>query len=919
MRFYKSILKNNNYTKLKSGEIRESFLKFFEGKGHKIVPSSPVVPYDDPTLLFTNAGMNQFKDVFLGRGTREYSRAADTQKCIRAGGKHNDLEEVGMDGFHHTFFEMLGNWSFGDYYKDDAIVWAWELLTELWKLPKDKLWASVFETDDEAFEIWKTKTDINPDHILRFGEKDNFWEMGDTGPCGPCSEIHIDLTKDGCRPEDINAGLEEVIEIWNLVFIQYNRKKDGELELLPKKHVDTGMGFERVVRVLQNKKSNYETDIFFPLIEKISTITGKNYDGDNISSMNAIADHIRALSFAIADGAVPSNEGRGYVLRRILRRASRLARKLDYNNPILYNLVDTLTDNFGDVFPELILKKDFVKEIVKAEEENFHKTLDRGIILFNEVSSTLTDTKIFPGSEAFKLYDTFGFPLDLTEVMARESGFKVDKLKFEEEMEKQKARAKSARKEHSADVDFTHTNLKGKDDVVYDPYNATEDGVKAIVLDAQTTSNEDEIVVSINMNPFYSESGGQISDVGKILTQSGSSLSVINSGKNFVIVKGSKDLLTEGSEVIAKVDMQRRDAIERNHTATHLVHEALRRVLGNHVKQVGSLVSDEYLRFDFPHFHKLESTQIKDIEEIVNGKIEEKIAVQTLEDIPIEEANKIPNVKQLFGEKYGSKVRVVIVDENFSAEFCGGTHVDSSEKIGLFKITKEESIAAGTRRIFARTGKGIFTFLTEKIRETEKIISDLPQKYAESVSAIIPGFTELLKSSDPNDLVLVKTLLKTQEKTSLNAHEARENYLEDKKLLEKQMLSLRIEKIREDIDTLLASSPKVADAVIVSGRLNLPEGSGIKEAGEELRKKLIKGVALIAAMSDGKFNLICAVSDDLVKSKDLNAGKLVSDAARELGGGGGGRPNLATAGAKDISKLDSVLLDFSDRIKKLLT
>ncbi len=903
---------------MKSKEVRESFLRFFEKKGHKIVPSSPVIPYDDPTLLFTNAGMNQFKDVFLGKGTREYSRAADTQKCIRAGGKHNDLEEVGMDGFHHTFFEMLGNWSFGDYYKDEAIQWAWELLTDVWKLPKDKLWATVFETDDEAFEIWKTKTDINPAHILRFGEKDNFWEMGDTGPCGPCSEIHIDLTKDGCKPEDINAGLEEVIEIWNLVFIQYNRKKDGELELLPMKHVDTGMGFERVVRVLQNKKSNYETDIFFPLIEKISSLTGKKYADDNLSSMNAIADHVRALSFAISDGGIPSNEGRGYVLRRILRRASRLARKLDYSKPVLFELVDTLTDSFGDVFPELVQKKDFVKEIIKAEEENFHKTLDRGIILFNEVCGTLKDTMIFPGTEAFKLYDTFGFPLDLTEVMARESGLKVDTLKFEEEMEKQKSRAKSARKEHSAEVDFSHTKLKGIEEVEYDPYNVNENGTKTTILDAQVTADENEIVVALKDNPFYAESGGQISDTGEIITESEISLPVINSAKNYIIIKGSKDAISEGAEVIARVDVNKRDAIERNHTATHLVHEALRRVLGSHVKQVGSLVADEYLRFDFPHFHKLEPLQIKDIEDMVNGKIAERIAVQTLADIPIEEANKIPNVKQLFGEKYGSKVRVVIVDDNFSAEFCGGTHVKSSEHIGLFKITKEESIAAGTRRIFARTGKGILAYLEEKIKETEKLIAELPEKYSMSFTQSIPGFVELIKSSDPNDLVLVKSLLQTQEKTALSAVEARERFLEEKKQIEKQLLSKGLVAISAEIGKLISASPRINDSVVLTGRLELPQGSGLKEAGEELRKQLTNGVALIAAISDDKMNLICAVSDNLVKSKELNAGKLISEVARELGGGGGGRPNLATAGAKDFSKLDPALNDFREKISKLL-
>jgi alanyl-tRNA synthetase len=814
---------------------------------------------------------------------------------------------------------MLGNWSFGDYYKGEAITWAWELLTEVWKLPKDKLWATVFETDDEAFDIWRTKTDIDPEHVLRFGEKDNFWEMGDTGPCGPCSEIHIDLSQSGCNPEDINAGLEDVIEIWNLVFIQYNRKKDGELDVLPMKHVDTGMGFERIVRVIQGKRSNYETDIFLPIIENICSITGKEYSGGNVSSMNAIADHIRALTFAITDGAIPSNEGRGYVLRRILRRASRLARKLDYSKPILFELTETVSGLFSDVFPEVSQKKDFVKEIIKAEEENFHKTLDRGIVLFNEVSNSLKDTKIFPGGEAFKLYDTFGFPLDLTEVMARERGLKVDTLRFDEEMEKQRTRAKGARKEHTAEVDLSHTKLSGTDEVKYDPYSITPEGIKTKVLDLDFAPNEDEVIVAMQQNPFYSESGGQIADTGEIVTASGDVLKVISSGKSYIIAKGRKDLLHAGSDITAKVDMERRDAIERNHSATHLVHEALKRVLGTHVKQVGSLVADEYLRFDFPHFHKLELAQISDIEAMVNEKIEQRIPVQTLEDIPIEEANRIPNVKQLFGEKYGSKVRVVIIDENFSAEFCGGTHVRSSDNIGLFKITKEESIAAGTRRIFARTGRGILSYLDEKIRESEKLLADLPEKYSANFHKQLPALLDRIKSSNANDLVLMKSLLASQENSAQSLLEAREMYLEEKKQIEKQLLTENIKKISAEIDSVVKSSPLVNDYAVVTARLDLPEGAGIKEISEELQKRLNKGVALIAVLGDGKFNLICSVSNDLVKGKGLNAGTLVSEAAKELGGGGGGRPHLATAGARDLDRLDSVLAKFAEHIKNQLS
>ncbi|MDQ3194178.1 MAG: alanine--tRNA ligase, partial [Bacteroidota bacterium] len=631
-----------------SKNIRSTFLDFFKEKEHKIVASSPVVPYNDPTLLFTNAGMNQFKDVFLETGTRDYVRAANTQKCIRAGGKHNDLEEVGHDGYHHTFFEMLGNWSFGDYYKREAITWAWELLTKVWKLPANKLWVSVFETDDEAYDIWKNETSIPSEHILRFGEKDNFWEMGDTGPCGPCSEIHFDFSAKGCKAEDVNSGNEEVIEIWNLVFIQYNRKKDRELVPLPQKHVDTGMGFERIVRVLQNKRSNYETDVFEPLINKVAEITGKKYEAENISSINAIADHIRALTFAISDGSIPSNEGRGYVLRRILRRASRLARKLDYHDPILFQLVDVVVNNFGEVFPELIEKKEFAKEVIKAEEESFNITLDRGIKLFSEVVDSLKDTKIFPGDEAFKLYDTFGFPIDLTEVMAHEIGLKVDMLKFEEDMGKQKLRGRDARKDkHNLDMGveiFDYMNKNISDGIIYDPYNINEiiddEQVKNI---AAGKTEDGKFIAVINKNSFYSESGGQISDTGRLILEDSGNIDVIDSHKYFLILSGDNNPLAKilkGNDLFpvrgkVVLDLERRRAIERNHTATHLVHESLRRVLGAHVKQLGSLVHNEYLRFDFPHFHKVEDNQIKDIEDLVNSKITQHINVFTDVDISI--------------------------------------------------------------------------------------------------------------------------------------------------------------------------------------------------------------------------------------------------------------------------------------------
>lgn len=901
---------------MKSREIRDSFLKFFEERGHKIVPSSSVVPYDDPTLLFTNAGMNQFKDVFLGTGTRDYKRAADTQKCIRAGGKHNDLEEVGFDGYHHTFFEMLGNWSFGDYYKKEALTWSWELLTKVWKLPKDRLWATVYKDDDESYEIWKNETDIDPSHILRFDEKDNFWEMGDTGPCGPCSEIHIDLSKHGCKPEDVNAGIEDVIEIWNNVFIQYNRDEKGVLTPLPSKHVDTGMGFERVCRVLQNKKSNYETDVFTPILDKISELTGKKYEGDNISPMNILADHIRTLVFAISDGAIPSNEGRGYVLRRILRRASRFARKLEYHRPILWQLVDTVAENFGYIFPEVAQKQEFAKNVIRAEEESFNVTLDRGIELFNEVYNKIKNNsnKVFPGEDAFKLYDTYGFPVDLTDVMARELGFEVDMNIFNSQMEKQKDRARSARKEH---VHLVEEGLVIDTDVVYDPYDVKEEGIKTTLLVLKNDKNK---IGVLNENPYFSESGGQISDTGELTISDGSKIKVIDSKKNFIILDNADDsLIDKELQVIAKINYNRREAIERNHSATHLMHEALKRTLGDTVKQMGSLVSDEYLRFDFPHFQKVEAAQIKDIEDIVNGKVSEKIIVNTLIDIPIEEANKIPNVKKLFGEKYGDKVRVVQIDPSFSVEFCGGTHVKSTNEIGLFKIIKEESISSGVRRIFARTGEGIMHYLNDKIKDIELILTELPVKYADNFTDAISQFKGETKNVDFKDAALMQALMKQQESTLSNLIDIREEYLEEKKELDKQMMKQNLAKAYILLDELIEKAPEVNGSKILVSKITVHSSEEFKIIGEELRKKLTNGIALLASVLDDKINLVCTISDNLISDKKLSAGNIIREAAKQLGGGGGGRPQLATAGGKDVEKLDAVLNSASEEIKKLLS
>jgi alanyl-tRNA synthetase len=908
-----------------SKEIRNAFLKFFEEKGHTIVPSSPVVPFEDNTLLFANAGMNQFKDVFLGIGTREYTRAANTQKCIRAGGKHNDLEEVGMDGYHHTFFEMLGNWSFGDYYKKEAISWAWELLTGIYKLPKDKLWATVYKTDDEAYEFWKSETDINPEHILRFGEKDNFWEMGDTGPCGPCSEIHIDMTEKGCKPEDINAGLEDVIEIWNLVFIQYNRDQRGELHPLPKKHVDTGMGLERLVRVMNKKKSNYETDLFYPVIRDICNAANIKYEGEIASTMNAVADHIRALTFAISDSAIPSNEGRGYVLRRILRRALRLARKFNYTEPFMFKLVDPVLEIFGDQFPELSEKSEFIKNVILGEEISFNLTLDRGIETFKEVYAEISKKgeKVFPGDVAFKLYDTYGFPLDLTQVMAREHGLEVDVEKFDGEMKKQKDRARAARKE---DIILADTKLFELDEKlieanpVYNPYDLSDKGIKTNLLDAKRIAGSDIEVLVLKENPFYSEAGGQVSDTGKIKFSDGYEVEVIDSkNQHFVYVKNYDHKNLFRKELTAVVDYKRRRAVQRNHTATHIVHEALRRVLGNHVKQMGSLVSDEYLRFDFPHFKKVSPQEVAAIEDMVNGIIVDNIEVQTMEDLPIEEANKLPNVKKFFGDKYGSKVRIVVVDEKFSVEFCGGTHIQSTNDIGLFKIVKEESISSGVRRITARTGEGILRLLEERISDIEKVLSELPEKYSMNFKAGFESFRQGFRSADFRDTALMKLLITNQNNNIKSLNEVREQYLEEKKQQSKKLMKQNLQKYIEELKKLIDESKDVNGISIISSRINIETSDEFKELGEELRKILKNGVILIASVIDGKISLACAVSDNLIKDKGLSAGKLISETAKQLGGGGGGRPQYATAGGKNVELLDKALIEFSDKVKKLIT
>ena len=848
-----------------SNEIREQFLDFFKSKQHRIVPSAPVVPFDDPTLLFTNAGMNQFKDVFLGKGKRDYSRAADTQKCIRVSGKHNDLEEVGYDTYHHTFFEMLGNWSFGDYYKEEAIVWGWELLTEVWKLPKERLWATVYRTDDEAYELWKNKTDINPDHILRFDEKDNFWEMGETGPCGPCSEIHINLSDDYDNPKFVNAGVPECIEIWNLVFIQYNKDEKGNLHELPAKHIDTGMGFERVCAILQGKNSNYDSDVFTPLIEEVSRLSGIKYEkeADKIS-MRVIADHIRALTFAISDGAVPGNEGRGYVLRRILRRAARHGRKLNLNEPFLYKLVDVLTSTMGNVFPGIKQKQNYIEKVIKGEEESFNATLDRGIELFDELIKGLTKdgVKVIPGEDVFKLYDTYGFPADLTNVMAKENGFSIDEAGFNKLMEIQRKRAREASKDKFASVNISISDLK--DFNLTESEQSTFTGYDELKSNAKIIGHKKEDgsdLIILDKTPFYVEAGGQIDDLGKIIVETTPfnvlDVTKIDNRTIHVLENENQKIIQPGEEVIANVDENRRWDIMRNHTATHLLHAALRKVLGTHVHQAGSYVGPDRLRFDFTHYTKLSDGEVKEIEAIVNEKLRENIPLQHHRNIPFDEAKKM-GALMFFGDKYGDKVNVVQFGE-FSKEFCGGTHVKNSSQIGLFKIISESSISSGVRRIEAVTGLGVENYIDSQINHIKKS----EDKIAELI--------------------------------------------DEKKKLEKEISELKLQSKMGQLDSVLAKSIDLNGIKIYKAELNAENMDELKSFGDELRNKTKGAVGVLISKIDNKAAIVCIVTDDLIKEKKLSAGKIVGELAKIVGGGGGGRPHLATAGGKDTSRIPQAL------------
>ncbi len=870
---------------LTSKEIRESYKKFFEGKGHKIVPSAPMVIKDDPTLMFTNAGMNQFKDIILGNRPAEYKRVTDSQKCLRVSGKHNDLEEVGHDTYHHTMFEMLGNWSFGDYFKKEAIDWAWEYLTEVVKLDPNRLYATVFEgyapegleRDNEAASYWEKH--LPASHIINGNRHDNFWEMGETGPCGPCSEIHIDLRSDEERAKVDGATLVNkdnplVIEIWNLVFMQYNRKADGHLEPLPAKVIDTGMGFERLCMALQGKKSNYDTDVFTPIISKISELSGKKYGVDNKIdvAMRVAADHVRTIAFSIADSQLPSNAKAGYVIRRILRRAVRYVYTfLEQKEAFLYKLVDTLVDQMGEAYPELPAQKDLIKKVIKEEEDSFLRTLDNGIKLLDSFMQKAKDagTNTLSGEDAFVLYDTYGFPLDLTDLILRENNMELDREGFDKEMKKQKDRARNAAQVEATDwVEAT----PGEEEFV--GYDLFETPTRIIRYRKVKQKGKEYYQIMLTKTPFYAEMGGQVGDKGVLIAPDGETIEIFDTKKeNNVGVHLSYKIPSDPSaEFVAKIDEDSRAATSANHSATHLLHEALREVLGTHVEQKGSFVSPEVLRFDFSHFQKLTPEEIRKVEHLVNSRIRKAIALDEHRDMPIADAKEL-GAMALFGEKYGDKVRVV--KYGTSVELCGGTHVQNTGNIGMIRIVTESSIAAGIRRIEAVSGAGVETMM------------DNLQDLMRDVNGLLGG------SSD----------LKTAVKRAISENADLKHQVED-------FFAERIANLTKDV----IANAKEKNGITVMQLAGPYMPDVVKNIAFNVRRDCKEHTAFIGVTSnDNKPLLTIALSDDLVK-EGFNAGQIMREAAKLIKGGGGGQPFFAQAGGKDVEGLSNA----QDKIFEIL-
>ena len=891
-RRYFILMENKTKTKLmESKEIRKRFLEFFNNKDHRIIKSAPMVVKNDPSLMFTNAGMNQFKDIFLGTGTPISSRVANSQKCLRVSGKHNDLDEVGRDTYHHTMFEMLGNWSFGDYFKEEAIAWAWEFLTKEMKLDSDRLYITVFggspsesmEADEEAREIWSKH--VVADRILDGSRKDNFWEMGETGPCGPCSEIHIDLRPNAEREKQdgkelVNENHPQVVEIWNLVFIQYNRKVDGSFLNLPQKHVDTGMGFERLCMAMQNKLSNYDTDVFTPIISKIEELSGKQYgvDTDIDIAMRVVADHLRAVAFAIADGQLPSNVKAGYVIRRILRRSVRYAYSfLNQKEAFMYKLLPTLTNSMGDYFPELKQQEKFIGKVMLEEEQSFLRTLEKGINLLNDVIE-VTKSKnrnIIDGADAFVLYDTYGFPFDLTELIVKEKGFKIDETRFKEAMDSQKARARQA-----ANVDADDWTILLKDDVEeFIGYDRTEAKLyitkyRKVVKDKKTLY---QLVFQIT--PFYAESGGQVGDQGYI-ESNGEKIYILDTkNENNQIVHYTENLPSNlDAKFNAIVNTNLRSKIMSNHSATHLMHHALRTVLGAHVEQKGSMVNAEHLRFDFTHFQKLSEEEIRQVELIVNSAIRENIALSEKRNIPIEEAQEM-GAMALFGEKYGDLVRVIQFGE--SIELCGGTHVAATGQIGFFRITNETAIAAGIRRI-------------------EAITADVSEEYIFEHLDQVQGIKQMIKSGN-NLLASVQQLI------------------DDNKTLKQKISVFEKQQLIQTKNNLKNSAQKINDISIISKQIEVNNAADLKEIAFQLKGETDKIVCVLGAVVNNKPNLCIMISDILVEEYKLNAGSIIREAAKAMQGGGGGQAFLATAGGKNPDGVPEAISIAEEMLSKALS
>ncbi len=863
-----------------SSEIRKTFLDFFKSKQHTIVPSASIVVKGDPTLMFTNAGMNQFKDWFLGNQPAKYRRVADTQKCLRVSGKHNDLEEVGVDTYHHTMFEMLGNWSFGDpknpdagYFKKDAIAWAWELLTEVYKLPKDRLYVTVFEGDkkenlsfdEESNACWKQH--IEDSRILMGNKKDNFWEMGDTGPCGPCSEIHVDLRSDDERKKTdgkilVNTGHPLVIEIWNNVFMEFNRKADGTLEKLPARHVDTGMGFERLCMAIQQKKSNYDTDIFQPTINYIEAMSGIKYGSTEQTdiAMRVLADHIRAIAFTIADGQLPSNNKAGYVIRRILRRAVRYSfTYLNFKTPFIHRLTPLLADQFKDVFPELFEQKDFVQKVIKEEEQSFLRTLETGIRRFDQFKDSVID-----GEFAFELYDTYGFPIDLTQLIARERNMQVDMDGFNQCLEQQKERSRAA---SAVDAEDWITLENGESKFI--GYDNTTAEVNIIKYRKVKSKNKEQYQLVFNQTPFYAESGGQVGDIGFIQNEEEKIFITDTKKENNQIIHLTDKLPIDlKADFIATVNSSRRRKITANHSATHLMHAALKQILGSHVVQKGSLVNDEHTRFDFAHFAKVTDEDIAKIEQMVNEKIRENIALDERRNVPLEEAKSM-GATALFGEKYGDYVRVIIFDPAFSMELCGGTHVNATGEIGLFKIVSETAVAAGVRRIEAITSVEAEKYIIHQLTQLNTIKFEL---------------------KNPKDIVVrVKELLLENE------------------MLQKQIDSFVHEKAQYIKGELLKSVQLKNNINVIAQKVDLTNVDAIKNISFELRNQLPDSFILLASESEGKAMLSLIISDQVVQSGKLNATTIIRSISKHIQGGGGGQPFYATAGGKNPAGIEAAI------------